>query len=394
MAFTIPQTDPRANYLAHRDEIDAAIGDVLMAGRYILGAQVAAFEAEFAAYLGAGHAVGVGSGTDALHLALRACGIGPGDRVFTVSHTAVATVAAVELAGAQPVLVDIDPASFTMDPNRLEDAVIKLATGAGAPVANFRGAIIPVHLYGHPADMAAILEIARRHDLAVIEDCAQAHGAAIGGRKTGTFGDIAAFSFYPTKNLAALGDGGAVATDDARLAERVRLLREYGWRDRYVSAIPGLNSRLDALQAAILRVKLRYLDAENARRRALAQRYTELLAGPDVRPPTARPDVTHVYHQYVIRAARRDALQAHLRQQGIGTLIHYPVPVHMQPAYAGRLTIRAGLPETEAAVQEILSLPIFPELDEAEVGQIAEAIAGFGVFVPGQQPSQIDVLAE
>jgi len=388
----IPQTDPRANYLAHKAEIDAAIEQVLLGGRYILGEPVTAFEREFAAYLGAGHAmpgtaghtIAAGSGTDALHLALRACGIGPGDRVFTVSHTAVATVAAIELAGATPVLVDIDPATFTMDPQRLEDAVrwqderpMSSVVSRQSSVPRRRAAVIPVHLYGHPADMAAILEIARRFDLWVIEDCAQSHGATIGGQRTGTFGDIAAFSFYPTKNLGALGDGGAVATNDAELAERVRLLREYGWRERYVSAIPGLNSRLDTLQAAILRVKLRHLDAENARRRELAQRYTELLAGADVRLPAARPDITHVYHQYVIRAARRDALQVHLRGLGIGTLIHYPVPVHMQPAYAGRIAIGAGLPETEAAAGEILSLPIFPELGEAEVGRVAEAIAAF-----------------
>jgi len=396
----IPQTDPRANYLAHKAEIDQAIEQVLLGGRYILGEPVAAFEREFAAYLGANHAVGVGSGTDALHVALRACGIGPGDRVFTVSHTAVATVAAVELAGATPVLVDIDPATFTMDPNRLEEAVRRderrmtndenaISAADGQPsfvlrpsssVIRRRAAVIPVHLYGHPADMAAILEIARRYDLWVIEDCAQSHGAAIGGRKTGTFGDIAAFSFYPTKNLGALGDGGAVATSDAGLAEQARLLREYGWRERYVSAIPGLNSRLDTLQAAILRVKLRYLDAENARRRELAQRYTELLAGADVRLPAARPDVAHVYHQYVIRSARRDALQAHLRQQDIGTLIHYPVPVHLQPAYARRLSIGAGLPETEAAAGEILSLPIFPELSEEQVSRVAEAITSGAFF--------------
>lgn len=390
MSTTIPQTDPRANYLAHKAEIDAAIAQALMGGRYILGEQVTAFEHEFAAYVGAGHAIGAGSGTDALHLALRACGVGPGSRVFTVSHTAVATVAAIELAGAKPVLVDIDPATFTMDPNRLED-VLKHESGAfrSARLINtaFRGAVIPVHLYGHPADMPAILELARRYDLWVIEDCAQSHGAGIAdcklqianceSRRTGTFGDIAAFSFYPTKNLGALGDGGAVVTSDAMLAERVRLLREYGWRERYVSAIPGLNSRLDELQAAILRVKLRYLDAENGRRREIARHYAELLAGADLRLPAARPQVTHVYHQYVIRSARRAALQAHLRGLGIGTLIHYPAPVHIQPAYAGRVPIGAGLPETEAAVREILSLPIFPELDDAQIQRVIEAIVTF-----------------
>jgi dTDP-4-amino-4,6-dideoxygalactose transaminase len=339
----------------------------------------------------AGHAVGVGSGTDALHLALRACGVGPGDRVFTVSHTAVATVAAIELAGATPVLVDIDPATFTMDPHRLEEAVRTEDegrktgdAGSAAPtvkrqtsVFRRRSAIIPVHLYGHPADMSAILEIARRYDLWVIEDCAQAHGATIDGRKTGTFGDIAAFSFYPTKNLGALGDGGAVVTSDPALAEQTRLLREYGWRERYVSALPGLNSRLDELQAAILRVKLRYLDAENARRRVLAAEYDRLLADSSVRTLATRPDVSHVFHQYVIRSARRDALQAYLRSQGIGTLIHYPAPVHAQPAYAERLSIGEGLPHTEAAAREILSLPMFPELSDEQAAEVAKAINAF-----------------
>jgi dTDP-4-amino-4,6-dideoxygalactose transaminase len=386
----IPQTDPRANYLAHKDEIDAAIAAVLAGGRYILGEQVAAFEREFAAYVGTGHAIGVGSGTDALHLALRACGVGPGDRVFTVSHTAVATVAAIELAGATPVLVDIAPATFTMDPNRLEEAVRRdegrKTKDEGGNSSNVKrhsslvtrhSAIIPVHLYGHPADMAAILEIARRYDLWVIEDCAQVHGATIDGQKTGTFGDIAAFSFYPTKNLGALGDGGAVVTSDPALAEQTRLLREYGWRERYVSAIPGLNSRLDELQAAILRVKLRYLDAENARRRALAAEYDRLLANSSVRTPITRPDASHVFHQYVIRSGRRDAMQAHLRSQGIGTLIHYPAPVHAQPAYAGRIFIGEGLPHTEAAVREILSLPMFPELSDEQAHRVAQAINAF-----------------
>jgi dTDP-4-amino-4,6-dideoxygalactose transaminase len=395
MTHTIPQTDPRANYLAHKSEIDAAIAAVLVGGRYILGEQVAAFEREFAAYLGTGHAIGVGSGTDALQLALRACGVGPGDRVFTVSHTAVATVAAIELAGATPVLVDIDPATFTMDPNRLEEAVKTYdegrrtkdeahshssVFGPSSSVLRRRSAIIPVHLYGHPADMAAILQIARRYDLWVIEDCAQSHGATIDGQKTGTLGDIAAFSFYPTKNLGALGDGGAVVTSDAALAEQTRLLRQYGWRERYVSAIPGLNSRLDELQAAVLRVKLRYLEAENARRRVLAAEYDRLLADSGVRTPATQPHVSHVFHQYVIRSSRRDALQAYLRDQGIGTLIHYPAPVHAQPAYAGRISIGEGLPHTETAVREILSLPMFPELSSEQAVEVAKAINAFDAY--------------
>ncbi len=382
MPTSIPQTDPRANYLAHKAEIDAAIQQVLSGGRYILGEQVTAFETEFASYLGVRHAIGVGSGTDALHVALRACGIGRGDTVFTVSHTAVATVAAIELAGATPVLVDIDPVTFTMDPERLEEAIKHVRgtfAGAGHVNAGSRGAVIPVHLYGHPADMPAILEIARRYDLRVIEDCAQAHGAAIGGRKVSAFGDIAAFSFYPTKNLGALGDGGAVVTDSAELAEGVRLLREYGWKERYVSAIAGLNSRLDELQAAILRVKLRHLDQENARRQELARSYDALLANADheVRVPTVRPGMTHVYHQYVVRSPRRDALRTHLRERGIGTLIHYPVPVHQQPAYKGRMSAGEGLPHTEAAAREILSLPMYPELGAAQIRDVARAIRAF-----------------
>jgi dTDP-4-amino-4,6-dideoxygalactose transaminase len=307
--------------------------------------------------------------------------------VFTVSHTAVATVAAVELAGATPVLVDIDPTTFTMDPNRLEDAILRDLKGFRKPCgseAAFRGAVIPVHLYGHPADMAAIMDIAGRYDLAVIEDCAQAHGAgiaaisdqpsAIGHRPTGTFGQIAAFSFYPTKNLGALGDGGAVVTSDAKLAEKVRLLREYGWQERYVSHIAGLNSRLDELQAAILRVKLRYLDAENSRRRELAGLYGRLLAETGLRLPVAQSGVTHVYHQYAIRTAQRDQLQAYLRARGIVTLVHYPVPVHLQPAYRDRLPGANALPETEAAAAEVLSLPMYAELRAEDVERTAAEI--------------------
>jgi dTDP-4-amino-4,6-dideoxygalactose transaminase len=340
---------------------------------------VASFEQEFAAYLGVRHAIGVGSGTDALHLALRACGIGPGLPVFTVAHTAVATVAAVELCGATPVLVDINPADFTMDPNRLEDAVKTGTARNPSPLQDtpFRGAIIPVHLYGQPADTTAILAIARRYDLALVEDCAQSHGATDNGQMTGAIGDIAAFSFYPTKNLGALGDGGAVVTSDANLAERVRLLREYGWRERYVSDIPGLNSRLDELQAAILRVKLRHLDADNALRRRLAAEYDHLLAKSGLALPQVRPGAMPVYHQYVVRTAGRDALQTHLRSRAIGALIHYPVPVHLQPAYAGRLPGADALPETETAARQVLSLPMFPELTGEQVRITAAAVAGW-----------------
>ncbi len=295
------QNSPKAGYLAHQQEIDDAIARTLASGWYILGKEVAAFEEEFAAYLGVGHAVGVASGTDGLRLALRALGIGPGDLVFTVSHTAVATVAAIDMVGATPVFVDIDPATFTMHPERLAEAIAQAPPGQPK-------AVLPVHLYGHPADLTAITEICRRHDLRLIEDCSQSHGAVWDGKKTGAWGDIGVFSCYPTKNLGALGDAGVVVTDDAELNTQLRLLREYGWRERYVSAIPGENSRLDEMQAAILRVKLRYLDTGNARRRALAARYDALLADADVTLPQARPEAVPVYHQYVIRSDRRDEL--------------------------------------------------------------------------------------
>jgi dTDP-4-amino-4,6-dideoxygalactose transaminase len=371
MTPAILPSDPKANYLGRQREIDEAIRQTLDAGWYILGQQTSAFEQEFAGYLGAKHCVGVANGTDALHLALRACGVGAGDVVITVSHTAVATVAAIEMAGAAPLLVDIDPASFTINPEAVEDAV-KSWRGEGKVKA-----IMPVHLYGHPADMQAIAAIARRYELKVIEDCAQAHGATIKGVKVGTFGDAAGFSFYPTKNLGALGDGGAVVTDDSEIAERARLLREYGWRERYVSEIAGFNSRLDEIQAAILRVKLRYLDEENARRREIARVYDERLAPTPLRLPRCRAGVESVYHQYVARSGERDRLREYLRERGIGSLIHYPVPVHLQPAYEHRVAVHGGvLPATEQAAREVLSLPMHSHLTERQVERVCEAIIG------------------
>jgi len=366
----VPQTDPKAGYLAHQAEIDSAIQRVLNSGWYILGREVESFEQEFAAYIGVHNAIGVASGTDALELSLRACGVGLGDLVFTVSHTAVATVAAIELAGATPVLVDIDPVTYTMDPNCLEDALAR-------PPAGKPKAVIPVHLYGHPADMPSILKLANRHGLYVIEDCAQSHGATLDGRMTGAWGDIAAFSFYPTKNLGALGDGGMVVTDNPALAERVRLLQQYGWRERYISDIPGGNSRLDELQAAILRVKLRGLDKGNMRRQSLAQTYNALLADVGLTLPEVRSGVTHVYHQYVVRLPQRDALRTYLRQAGIGTLIHYPAPVHLQPAYKGRLSLVAPLSWTEQVAKQILSLPMYPQLSDDQARRVGECIGRF-----------------
>jgi len=375
MNGAVLQSDPKANYLAHKREIDEAIRQTLDSGRYILGGQVSEFEREFAAYLGAKRCVGVANGTDALHLALRAVGVGAGDVVITVAHTAVATVAAVEMAGASPLLVDIDPATFTISPEAVEDAIRNYRD---RPHINRIRAILPVHLYGRPADMRAICDIARRYDLKVVEDCAQAHGATIhrmGGFKVGVFGDAAAFSFYPTKNLGALGDGGAVVTNDAEVAERVGLLREYGWRERYVSDVAGFNSRLDELQAAILRVKLKYLDEENARRRGIARIYDDRLAPTSLRLPERPVGVESVYHQYVARCDERDGLREHLREQGVGALVHYPVPVHLQPAYRNRVPVHRGaLPATEQAARQVLSLPMHAQLSDAQVERVCEAI--------------------
>jgi len=363
MQMTIIPNNPNANYLAHKDEIDTAVSRVLNSGRYILGQEVESFENEFASYSGVKFGIGVGSGTEALHLSLRACGIGKDDEVITVSHTAVATVAAIQLCGAKPVLVDIDLDTYTINTKQVEQAI-----------TNKTKAIIPVHLYGHPSDMEKITEIARRYGLKVIEDCAQSHGAIYKGRKTGALGDIAAFSFYPTKNLGAIGDGGIVVTDNSEFAEKLRLLREYGWRQRYISEIPGLNSRLDELQAAILRVKLRYLDEENSKRQALASVYNERLSSSNLILPVCNSDVTHVYHQYVVRSSHRDALREFLQKKGIGTLIHYPVPVHQQPAYKNSL-ICFSMENTERAVKEIVSLPMYPELTPDSVIQVADTIA-------------------
>src|SRR5205085_8444804 len=322
----IPQTDPRAAYLAQKTEIDAAIVQVLESGQYILGRAVEQFEREFAANLRLAHGIGCASGTDALELALRACGIGEGHLVFTVSHTAVASVAAIERAGAKPVLVDIEPGGFAMDPAALDAALRDAPPGRPA-------AILPVHLYGEPANLAAIGELARAQGLRIIEDCAQSHGAHYRGCAAGSFGDIACFSFYPTKNLGALGDAGIIATGNQVLAEAAREIREYGWRERYVSARSGINTRLDPIQAAILRVKLPRLYADNRRRQRIAARYDDGLAGLPLLLPARRAGTSHVFHQYVVRHGERDRLREHLRAAAIGTGIHYPAPAHLHPAY-------------------------------------------------------------
>ena len=356
----IPQADPGAGYRARKREIDAAVAAALDSGWYILGKEVSAFEAEFAAFIGVGHGIGVANGTDAL--ALRALGIGRDDAVATVSHTAVATVAAIEMVGATPVLIDIEDEFFTMDPQAFEQAVLE-RKGA-SPIR----AVIPVHLYGQAAAMDGILAIARRHDIRVVEDCAQAHGATLDGRRLGSLGDAAAYSLYPTKNLGALGDGGIVTTADAALAANLAALRQYGWRDRYVSDMVGVNSRLDEVQAALLRVRLRYLDDDNRRRQAIAAIYDEELAAcSTLRLPKRRRGASHVFHQYVVRTSDRDGLQQRLRAAGIGSNVHYPVPVHLQPAYQGRIASGpGGLPRSEAAARSVLSLPMFPQLTDEQ----------------------------
>lgn len=367
----VAMVDLRRGYLAYRDEIDAAVRRVLDSGWYILGREVSAFEDAFAKWCGVGHAVGVANGTDAITVALRALGIGRGDAVFTVSHTAVATVAAIELAGATPVLIDVEPDTYTIDPIRLEEAVVHYAASskAGTPKA-----VIAVHLYGQACDLGALKAICDRLGLRLIEDCAQAHGTTLSGRRAGSFGDIAAFSFYPTKNLGAFGDGGAVVTNDAALAEQCRAVRQYGWFRNYYSDVAGQNSRLDELHAAILSVRLGHLDREIATRQKIARRYNEGLRG--VAVPKVRPNSEHSYHLYVVRVAARDALMAALKAQGIGSAIHYPLPVHLQKAYERRLPVApGGLAITERLCNEVLSLPMHPFLSEQDVDRVIDAVS-------------------
>jgi dTDP-4-amino-4,6-dideoxygalactose transaminase len=367
----IPQTDPRASYIAQQHAIDCAISRVLEGGSYILGQEVESFEAAFADFVGVDHAVGCASGTDAIELALRACNIGAGDLVFTVSHTSVATVAAIERVGAIAVLIDVEPGTYTISPHELSRAL--QVPHRGRPAA-----VLPVHLYGQPAELSALCDLARANGLRLIEDCAQSHGALYRGRPTGSFGDVGCFSFYPTKNLGALGDGGMVVTKNSALAAALREMREYGWRERYVSACVGINSRLDAIQAAILEVKLGSVAADNARRRTIADRYDSGLAKFPLMLPKRRADAIHVFHQYVIRLAERDVLRNWLHAAGIGTAIHYPVPVHLQPAYRGRLTTGpSGLGVTERAARQILSLPMYPQISEEMIDRVITQIEGF-----------------
>lgn len=357
--------------MAHKDDLDRAIAETMASGRYILGPKVHSFEQRFAAYLGVGSCVGVANGTDAVSLALRACGVEAGDRVLTVSHTAVATVSAIDWIGAQPVLVDIDPVTYTLDPVKAEETIKHYPAGEIK-------AIVAVHIYGHPANMEALGDIAQRHGIPLVEDCAQAHGARFGAMAVGSIGDCGAFSFYPTKNLGAFGDGGAVVTSQQHLVDQLRLLQQYGWRERYISVDAGYNSRLDELQAAILDCKLVWLDTDNDRRRQIARTYTAELSKLPLSIPLESVDCHHVYHQYVIRSDRRDQLKKYLESQGVMTSILYPVPIHLQPGYSERVEIGFGaMTETERAAKEILCLPVYPELADSSISMVIDAIKEF-----------------
>ncbi len=375
---SIPFVDLKAQYASIRDEVAEAIRSVLESTRFIGGEEVTSFESEFAAYCGVNHALGVANGTDALHLALRALGIGNGDEVITAANSFIATAAAIAAAGARPVFADIDPLTYTIDPATIEPVI----TGRTK-------AIIPVHLFGQPADMQPIMEIARRHSLYVVEDAAQAHGAKYHGARTGSIGDIGCFSFYPGKNLGAYGDGGCITTNSSRLAECIEQLRDHGRVTKYEHAAVGFNSRLDTLQAAILRVKLRHLDQWNRNRQHIASRYATELANAGIKIPSVRDGSTHVYHLYAIESEVRDALQTRLAAGGVSTGIHYPIPIHLQPAFAYLGYRKGDLPRSEQSAERLLSLPMFPELTPKQVSRVAESVRGHPAAKEAAVPLQI-----
>ncbi len=357
--------DLAAQFHSIKPEVMAAIERVLESSRLFLGPETQAFEEEFAEYCGTQFAVGVGNGTDALQLAMRAAGIGPGDEVITVSHTFIATIEAIVQVGARPVLIDVDPRSLLMDAREVE-----------ARITPHTRALVPVHLYGRLVDMQPLLDLARAHNLLVIEDASQAHGARDSrGRRAGAIGDVATFSFYYAKNLGAYGEAGAITTNRADIAERLRMLRTHGEVVRYHHVELGFNSRLDEIQAAVLRIKLRHLDEWNALRQQHAVRYDELLSDLPIERPELVTSGSHVYHQYVIRSADRDALAAALAAAGVSTGIHYPIPVHLQPACASLGYVEGDLPHTEAAAREVLSLPMYPELTDQQVAFVAASVA-------------------
>jgi dTDP-4-amino-4,6-dideoxygalactose transaminase len=359
----VPYLDLKAQYHSIKAEIDEAIARVLDSCQFVLGPEVAQFEKEFAAYCGTSECIALNSGTSALHLALLAAGVGPGDEVITVPFTFVASVATILYAGAKPVLVDIEPRTFNMNPAAL-DAAISPRTKA----------IVPVHLYGHPADMDPILEVARKHKLVVIEDAAQAHGARYKGRSAGSIGDIGCFSFYPAKNLGAYGEGGAVTTSNPEYARTIRMLRDWGQDRKYHHLLHGYNYRMEGFQGAILRVKLRHLEGWTETRRAIVKTYNEHLASADVVWPAEMPWARHVYHLYTLRADNRNALRAALLNAGIQTGIHYSTPVHLQPAYTALGYGPGSFPESEKAAREVLSLPLYPELSDSQIEDVAKAV--------------------
>lgn len=362
----VPVLDLKAQYQSIKDEIDEAVLDVMASGYFVLGPNVKALEAEMAEYVGCQHGVGVASGTDALRLSLEALDIGPGDEVITTPFTFVATANTISHAGARPVFVDIDLRTYNIVPTQIEAAITERTK-----------AILPVHLYGQPAEMEEIMVIAQRHNLYVIEDCAQAIGAEDDGRRAGSFGDLACFSFYPTKNLGAFGDAGLVTTNDPELAERVTVLRQQGSKTRYYHDVLGFNSRLDEMQAALLRVKLRRLDDWQARRGQIATQYDEVLGELGLETPFVRPGVTHAYHQYTVRVARRDELHEFLRERGVGSMIYYPLPLHLQKMYDDLDYAEGSLPVSEDAGREVLSLPMYPELTDEQVQTVADTIGEF-----------------
>lgn len=362
----IPFVDLAAQLLPIEEEINAAMSKVLRGSDFILGRAVHLFEEEFAAFCQVKHAIAMDSGTSALELALRTYDIGPGDEVITVANTFVATTFAISYTGATPVLVDVDPRTYTIDVSQVARAITERTK-----------AIIPVHLYGQPADMDPLLELARQHGLVVIEDACQAHGATYKGRRVGSIGHAAAFSFYPAKNLGAFGDGGMAVTNDERIADSLRMLRNYGQREKYHHELQGYNRRLDTLQAAALRIKLRYLDEWNGARDRHAEQYTELLADSTAVTPVVAPYATSVWHLYVVRVRDRDALASHLKKQGIATGIHYPVPVHLQPAYRHLSYKEGDFPISERYAKEILSLPMYAELSSGAVAYVVDAVKSF-----------------
>jgi len=367
----VPVLDLKAQYQRIRQAIDDAVRSVLESGQFVLGPNVRALEQDLATFLGVARAITLASGTDALHLAIRALGIGAGDFVLTSPFTFVATATAISYTGARPVFADIHPGTFALHPDRAADYLAGMGPGP-KPEGRVK-ALLPVHLYGLSADMDPLLRIAREHRLRVVEDAAQAIGAEYRGRRVGGLGDVGCFSFYPTKNLGAFGDGGLATTQDPALGERILRLRVYGGRDRYVHEELGFNSRLDEIQAAILRVKLHFLAEWNARRRAIAARYREGLAGLPIGLPTESPDYVHVYHQFTIRVPDRDGVQRRLAGLGVRTTVYYPVPLHLQPMYRDLGYQVGDFPEAERAAREVLSLPIYPELMDAQVDEVVDA---------------------